>query len=57
MDSEELTRADIQKYITWVLEECNAPYDEIEWLVQHAIKGQVEAAKNLITSIIKTIKQ
>lgn len=57
MDSVEITRADIQKYIMWILEESNSPYDEIEWLVQYALKGDVESSKNLITSLVKTINK
>ena len=28
-----LTEQEIQKYATWVLEECSSPLDEIEYLV------------------------
>lgn len=55
MEPKTITKYDIQKYIMWILNESNSPYDEIEWLVQYALKGDAESSKNLITSLIKTI--
>ena len=32
-DNRELNQEEKNKYATWVIEECNTPIDELEWLV------------------------
>ena len=39
----------IEKYVNWILQECDSPYSEIEWLVQNI-------PQDLREDIFETIK-
>ena len=51
---ETITKYDIRRYIHWVFNDCNAPYDELESIIQYALGSDSVSVENLIKSIIKT---
>ena len=52
---EAITKYDIRRYINWVFNDCNAPHDELESIIQYALQSDSVSVENLIKSIIKTI--
>lgn len=40
----------IEKYVNWILQECDSPYSEIEWLVRNVPQDMRE-------DIFETIKK
>ena len=55
MSKEIITKKDVEKYATWVLNDCMHPHDEIEWLVNTILNsGCVELS--FIKTIVNQIK-
>jgi len=49
-----MTKKEINKYANWLLQDCNTPIDEIEWLVSQLPKNiQNNLKEEMFTSIMK----
>ena len=49
----ELSEEEKKKYVIWILEECNAPINELEWLVS---KLPLDIQNDIRDNVLKFIK-